>query len=131
MKITKHRFAVVLFNVLFLLHSLTFGASEEQVGGSWINGKWEGRPPIGGELTMTLTVDKDNQVQGTGFIRQGGNRPARPDVTGTVNGKSVSMETFFPGAFPQGRVHYDCILIAGDLQCRTQSGYKTTFKKVD
>ena len=62
MKISKQSVAGVLFNVLFLIASTTFAASEEQVGNSRLNGKWEGRPPLGGELTMTLTVENDNQI---------------------------------------------------------------------
>jgi hypothetical protein len=132
MKISKQSLAGALFNVLFLIVStaFTFAASEEQGGNSWLNGKWEGRPPIGGVLTMTLTVEKDNQVQGKGIIPQHGGR-AHPQVTGTVNGNRVTLETFFPDAFPQSVVHYDCTLRNNVLQCKTKSGYKTTFKKVD
>ena len=133
MKISKQSLAGVLFNVLSLIvaTAFTFGASEEQVGNSWLNGKWEGRPPAGGELTMTLTVEKDNQVRGTAVIPGGGRKGAHPDVTGTVKGNQVTLETFFPAAFPQSLVHYDCTLTNNALQCKTKSGYKTTFKKVD
>jgi hypothetical protein len=133
MKISKQLLAGVLFNVLFLIvaTAFTFGASEEQVGNSWLNGKWEGRPPAGGELTMTLTVERDNQVRGTAVIPGGGRKGAHPDVTGTVKGNHVTLETFFPAAFPQSRVHYDCTLTNDALQCKTKSGYKTTFRKVD
>lgn len=131
MQINKYLLATRLFTVVFLLTSGGWICAEERADSSWLNGKWEGPPPLGGELTMTLAVEKGNEVEGSGFIRQGGRKPARPDVTGTVNGNSVSLETFFPDAFPQARVHYDCTLIAGDLQCRTKNGYKTTFKKIE
>jgi hypothetical protein len=124
----KKLFFVVL--ILITFGALTFAASEEQVGNSWLNGKWEGRPPAGGELRMTLSVEKDNQVRGSGIIAEGGKRGAHPDVTGTVNGKHVTLETFFPSAFPEARVHYDCTFTNDALQCRTKSGYKTTFNKV-
>jgi len=132
MEINKQWLAGMLFSVLFLIGStsFSFGASDEPLGNTWLNGKWEGRPPIGGVLTMTLTVEKDNQVQGKGLIRQA-NKPAHPQVTGTVNGNEVTLETFFPDAFSQSAVHYDCRLMNEVLQCRTKSGYKTVFKKVD
>lgn len=129
MKISIQSLAGVLFNVLFLMVSFTVAASAEQVDNSWLNGKWQGRPPAGGELTMTLTVEKDNQVRGTGLIP--GRRGATPEVSGTVNGKEVVLETFFLSAFPQSVVHYDCTLANNALQCKTKSGYKTTIKKVD
>src|SRR5713226_798505 len=91
-----------LFFVILLLtvcSRFTFAASSEQVDTRWLNGKWEGRPPIGGELTMTLTVEKDNQVRGSAVIPEGGRRGAHPEVTGTVNGNRVTLETFFPSAF--------------------------------
>ena len=133
MKISKHSLPGVLFNVLFLILSsaFTFAASEEQLGNSSLNGKWEGRPPLGGELEMTLTVEKDNQIRGTAVIPGGGKKGAHPQVTGTVNGNQVTLETFFPSAMPQSLVHYDCTLANDALQCKTKSGYKTTFKKVD
>ena len=125
----KKLFFVVLLLIVF--GTVTFAASSEPVDASWLNGKWAGRPPAGGELTMTLNVEKDNQIRGSAVIPEGGRRGAQPDVTGTVKGKRVTLETFFPGAFPQARVHYDCTATNDALQCRTKSGYKTTFKKVE
>lgn len=130
MKIGRQSLAGALFNVLFLIAFTTLAASEEQGGNNWLNGQWEGRPPMGGELTMTLTVEKVNQVRGTAIIptaRHG----AQPDVTGTVEGKHVTLETFFPGAYPQSAVHYNCMAKNDVLQCRTKSGYQTTFKRVN
>jgi len=134
MKIKARSLAVVISNILFLFACSTFAvaASAEQADNSWLNGKWSGQPPAGGELTMTLSVEKDNQVSGSGLIPQGGSRDIHPQVSGSVNGKQVVLETFFPSAFPQGSVHYDCTLVNDALQCRTQKGnYKTTFKKID
>jgi hypothetical protein len=111
--------------------ALTQAASEEQIDNNWLNGKWEGRPPLGGELTMTLAVDKQNQIQGSAVIPGGGERGAHPQVTGSVKGKRVLLETFFPSARPQGSVHYNCIREDDALQCRTKSGYTTTFKRVE
>jgi hypothetical protein len=133
MKISKEVLPGVLVYVLFLIvfSTFTFGASEEPPVNSRLNGKWEGRPPEGGELTMTLTVEKDNQIRGTAIIPGGGRKGAHPDVTGTVNGNRITLETFFPSASSQARVHYNCTLANGVLQCRTKGGYRTTFKKVD
>jgi len=130
MNINKQSLIGALSSVLFLIASATLAASEEQGGNSPLNGQWEGRPPMGGDLTMTLTVEKDNQVRGTAIIPTAKNG-AHPDVTGTVNGNHVTLETFFPSAFPQSRVHYNCTLTNDALQCRTKTGYKTTFRKVD
>ncbi len=110
---------------------LTQAATEEQIDNNWLNGKWEGRPPLGGDLTMTLSVDKQNKIQGNGVIPGGGARGAHPQVTGSVKGKRVLLETFFPSSFPQGSVHYNCVRADDALQCRTKSGYTTTFKKVE
>ena len=110
---------------------LTHAASEEPTDNNWLNGNWEGRPPLGGELTMTLSVDKENHIQGTAVIPGGGAKGAHPQVTGTVKGSRVTLETSFPSARPQSRVHYNCTRADGALQCRTKSGYRTTFKKVE
>ena len=133
MKFTNQSRTVALFSVLFLIVSsaFTLAMSEEQVSNSPLHGKWEGRPPAGGELTMTLAVDKDNQIKGSGVIPGGGGKGAHPEVSGKVDGTRVTLETYFPSAHPQSRVHYDCTLAGDSLQCRTKSGYKTTFKKVE
>jgi len=125
----KNLFFVI--SLLIVFGGFTMAASSEPVDNTWLNGKWEGRPPVGGELTMTLTAEKDDQIRGTAAISEGGRRGAHPEVSGTVKGKRVTLETFFPGAFPQSRVHYDCTGTNDALQCRTKSGYKTTFKKVE
>ncbi len=133
MKIGIQLFAIVLFNVLFLIagSTLTPAASAEQADYSWLNGKWSGQPPAGGDLTMTLTVDKDNKIHGSGIIPVRGGREAHPEVSGTVKGKRVVLETFFQDPKVQGTVHYNCTFVDNALQCRTPKGYKTTFKKVD
>lgn len=133
MKIGLQSFAIVLCNVLFLIVGSTFtsAAGAEQADNSWLNGKWEGQPPEGGELTMTLSVDKDNKIRGSGIIPLRGGREAQPEVSGTVKGKQVVLETFFSEASVQRTVHYNCRFANNALQCRTKSGYKTTFKKVD
>lgn len=133
MKIGIQSFAIVLFNILFLIVGSTFtvAASAEQADNSWLNGKWSGQPPAGGDLTMTLTVDKDNKIHGSGIIPVRGGREAHPEVSGTVKGKQVVLETFFSEARVQRTVHYNCRFANNALQCRTAKGYKTTFKKVD
>lgn len=133
MKLCKPSLVKALATVISVIafSAFVFAASEEPADNNWLNGKWEGRPPAGGELTMTLAVDKDNQIQGTAVIPGGGTKGAKPQVSGKVNGIHVTLETFFPSARPQSRVHYDCTLARDALQCRTKSGYKTTFKKVE
>ncbi len=133
MKIGIQSFTIVFFNVLFLIacSTFSFAASAEQADNSWLNGKWSGQPPAGGELTMTLSVDKDNQVHGSGIIPVRGGREAHPEVSGTVKGKRVVLKTFFQDPKVQLTVHYNCRFVNNALECRTAKGYKTTFKKVD
>jgi len=133
MRISKKSLAGVLGSMLFVLvcGGFSFAESAEQADNSWLNGKWSGRPPEGGELTMTLSVEKDNQIHGSGLIPLKGGTAAHPDVSGSVKGKQVVLETFFSEARVQRGVHYTCRYADDALQCRTKSGYKTTFKKVD
>ncbi len=128
MKIGIQSFAGVL-SVMLLLLSNTFALAAAD--NSWLNGKWSGQPPEGGDLTMTLTVDKDNKIHGSGIIPVRGGREAHPDVSGSVKGKRVLLQTFFSDAKVQRTVHYNCTFADDALQCRTPAGYKTTFKKVD
>jgi hypothetical protein len=133
MKVSRQSVACALLNIFLLVGAASFAAGQDKPGNpasDWLNGKWDGQPPAGQELQMTLRVEKDNQVRGTGLIPEGGRKAAHPQVTGTVNGDQVTLETFFPSAFPRSIVHYDCTLIEGTLKCKTKSGYETTFRKV-
>ncbi len=133
MKINLQSLASVLGSMLLVLvcSTFSFAASAGQADYSWLNGKWSGQPPDGGDLTMTLTVDKDNKISGSGIIPVRGGREAHPEVSGSVKGKRVLLQTFFSEAKVQRTVHYNCTFADNALQCRTPAGYKTTFKKVD
>ncbi len=133
MKISRQSLAGVLGSMLFVLvyGAFSFAASAEPTDYSWLNGKWSGQPPEGGDLTMTLTVDKDNKIHGSGIIPLRGGTAAHPEVSGSVKGKRVLLQTFFSEARVQRTVHYNCTFADNALQCRTPAGYKTTFKKVD
>jgi hypothetical protein len=133
MKISKQLVAGALgiMLVVFLWSAFSFAASAEQADNSWLNGKWSGQPPEGGDLTMTLSVDKDNKIHGSGIIPVRGGREAHPEVSGSVKGKQVVLQTFFSDAKVQRTVYYNCRFADNALQCKTKAGYKTTFKKVD
>jgi hypothetical protein len=97
---------------------------------NWLNGKWSGRPPAGGDLQMTLRVENGNQIRGEGLVPGGGRRSAvHPHITGIVTGDKVTFDTNFP--LSQTTVHYNCTHADGVLQCKTKSSYETTFKKLD
>ncbi len=133
MKLIAQSLVVVFSSILlmFAFSALIFAADEGQADNSWLNGKWSGQPPAGGDLTMTISVDKDNKIHGSGIIPVRGGREAHPEVSGTVKGKQVVLETFFQDPKVQSTVHYNCRFVDNALQCRTPKGYKTTFKKVD
>ena len=80
---------------------------------------------------MDIHVDKDGQIKGTGLIPRGRNEAVHPQVTGSVKGKVVHLETFFASGFPQARVIYNCRPAGEELQCKTPSGFETTFKKTE
>lgn len=124
----------LLFGVSFFVLPSNFASGADQrsdISSDWLNGKWEGRPPAGGELKMDIHVEKDNAIKGTGLIPgKGRGDAAHPQVTGTIRGKVIHLETFFPSSFPQGKVVYNCKPAGQELQCRTPAGYETTFKKM-
>jgi hypothetical protein len=117
------------FFVLLGVFTSAIAATGDQADNAWLNGKWQGRPPLGGDMTMTLNVDQ-NEIHGSAIIPGKGKSP-QPDVKGSIKGKRVLIETFFPNRYPQGAVHYNCTRADENLDCKTKSGFATTFKKVD
>jgi hypothetical protein len=92
---------------------------------SWVNGKWAGLEEDGGNLTMDLKLVKNTEVQGLGLIPLGGRRSIQPTVFGTVDGKQVLLEL----KYPRRTANYQFIFNEGVLECSTQAGFKTTFRK--
>jgi hypothetical protein len=136
MKVSRQSFVCALLNIFLLVGAASFAAGQDKPGNpasDWLNGKWEGRPPAGGELQMTLRVENGNQVRGLGINPSGGRRSAgEPYITGSVIGKKVLLDTTFPMVRGgETKVHYDCTFTEGNLHCRTRSGYETTFKKLE
>lgn len=87
-----------------------------------LEGKWEGAPPKGGILELTLEVD-GKQITGKGRIR---GAQGKPSVSGTVDGGSVEFETYFHGT--HATVKYACSWEELDvLQCKTPAGFETSF----
>ena len=62
-----------------------------------LNGQWDGTPPQGGVLELTIEVIENNKIDGRGIIRGGGRKAARPSVSGQAEGKNVIIETLFSG----------------------------------
>jgi hypothetical protein len=61
----------------------------------WLNGKWSGPAPRGGELELDLKVVNDNQITGQSRIpRQGIKREPVRSVNGTVDGDKVHLELY-------------------------------------
>jgi hypothetical protein len=130
MKIRTQSAVWVLVSTLFLV---SFAAAQDKPGDpeyTWLNGKWSGQPPAGGDLQMTLRVENGNQIKGEGLVPGGGRRSAvHPFITGAVIENKVTLDTNFP--MRQSNVHYDCTYKDAVLQCRTRTGYETTFKKLE
>ena len=133
---SKRMFYIGLAVALFW--SIAIALAQEQTPKadySWLNGKWEGAPPLGGTMQMELTVDKGNHVKGSGHIVQRGSRlnpQATRQIEGTVNGNKVEFEFF--GA--NGTVKYVLTFVDGELRGTgenpNQKGpVETTFKKVN
>jgi hypothetical protein len=61
---------------------------------SWLNGTWEGTPPLGGQMRMELQVVSGNQVKGSGFIVQTKGRTNTRPIEGTVDGDKVELSYF-------------------------------------
>lgn len=132
MKICRPSFIQVVLFLLLLVGLNTFALAQEQSPGAdytWLNGKWAGTPPAGGELQMDLKVVNGNKIQGDGFIPGGGRRSGgRPSITGTVDGNKVVLETYFPES--QRRVVYRCLFKEDVLQCSTGPKFHTTFSRL-
>jgi hypothetical protein len=91
-----------------------------------LSGRWEGKPPRDGTLELNLNV-KDGKIDGEGRIRLGGRKSVNAAVSGSVEGNKVSFQT----QFPQTTVTYNCVWDNADaLQCKTRTGYETTFTRV-
>jgi hypothetical protein len=135
MKVSRQSFVCALLNIFLLVGYSSFAAGEDKPGNpayNWLNGKWAGRPPAGGEMEMTLTVENGNQIRGQGLVPGGGRRSAvHPFITGTVNDDKVTLETRFPMSPSQSTVNYSCTFRENVLHCRARSGYETTFKKLE
>jgi hypothetical protein len=72
--------------------------AQEKPGNSeyaWLNGKWSGPAPAGGELELDLQVINDNQITGQSRVPRGGSKrdPVRT-VSGTVEGDKVHLELY-------------------------------------
>ncbi|HEV8344548.1 MAG TPA: hypothetical protein VGR30_19500 [Candidatus Binatia bacterium] len=120
---------LIVFSTLFLSLSCTSAAAQESGNPaySWVNGKWTGPAPGGGELEMDLRLINDNQVAGSGQIRgAGGAKGYRPVITGIVKGERVTLDLRNPNS--GNNVKLELSLVDGTLK-GTRKGEEVVFKK--
>lgn len=58
----------------------------------WLNGKWRGLAPSGGELMLGLQVVNANEVVGSATIE--GTHIAPAKISGSVNGEKVELSAY-------------------------------------
>jgi hypothetical protein len=117
---------VIVVALIMLLTTVISAQELQKTDYRWLNGKWSGQPPLGGTLEMTLRIE-GNQISGNGLIRAPKRGQAHPDITGRVEGETITISTHFPKG--QATTTYRCTAVEGDLHCKTTSGYETVFKK--
>jgi len=112
---TKTILLSVLAAVIFGTTAILFAQEQAtKADYNWLNGKWEGTPPLGGNMQKELRVDKGNQFKGSGHIVHGGSRhQATRQIEGTVNGDKVELEFFG---------HYGTVKYVFDICRRRASG---------
>lgn len=99
---------------------------------SWLNGKWEGNPPLGGQVQMELQVVKGNLVKGSGrIVQSGARRQNTRQIEGTIDGNKVELSYFGERV----TVKYDLTFVDGALigtgtNPDQPAPVKTTFKKI-
>jgi hypothetical protein len=121
-----------LGTIILALCALAFAGAQEKPGNpryDWLNGKWSGSAPTGGELELDLKVVNENQISGQSRIpRAAAKREAVRTVTGSVEGETVHLELYQAktGATQKWSfVHKDGILRA------TRKGEEFVFKKAN
>ena len=115
--------------ITLLLFGILYASAQEQVKPdySWVTGKWTGPVQGGGNVTMDLNLVNGTEVRGLGQIPAGGSKLSKPIVHGTIDGKQVVLELYYPGTHAEE--NYQCNFNEGNLECSTKAGFKTTFKK--
>jgi hypothetical protein len=121
--------AVLVFCLILSLTGLGYSQDIQNTDYSWLNGKWSGRPPLGGDLQMTLKVE-GQKISGTGMIPTAQGR-AVTDVSGGIDRNNITISTYFPPPYGgQVTVIYHCRALEGALNCTTGKGFKTVFRKL-
>jgi hypothetical protein len=95
--IAYHRLVVsaLLSSCLILVATGSLGAQEKPGNPTydWLNGKWSGPAPLGGELQLELRIVDDDRVVGHSRVpRAGSKQPFTGNITGKVNGDRVDLE---------------------------------------
>jgi hypothetical protein len=123
-------FALVFITSLVSSVAIAPGQGLNQNYG-WLNGTWEGRPPLGGTMRMELQVVNGNQVKGSGFIDQPGRKRVNRPVEGTVDGDKVEI-SFFGGRDTAKFVltFVDGALTGTGINSGQAAPVETTFRKL-
>jgi hypothetical protein len=97
---TRRRLALLVVMTGFILTAsgLPPALSQEKPGNpayDWLNGKWYGRAPGGGELELQLRVLNGNEITGHSRIpRAGAKRDVTKSISGSVDGDKVRLELY-------------------------------------
>lgn len=131
----RSRLSVGLLCSLFIVTAVASVAlSQDQAPKTdytWLNGKWEGMPPAGGQLQIELQVTNGNQVKGSGrIVRGGGKNPASRSIEGTVNGDKVEL-TWFGNETVKYLLTYVDGALTGTGTRPGETAVETTFKKLN
>jgi len=120
----------------FLIALSAFVSAQDQPPSpthSWLNGKWVGQFPTGGEIELTLQVVHGNQIKGSGRIGRA-RRPIRTVVTGAVDEGQVKLVSYNP--FSRTTTQFLLSLVNGVLTGKgfapdDTEGVEVTFTKLD
>lgn len=126
--------SLVLMPFLFALSAFVLAQDQPpRPTHSWLNGKWVGQFPTGGEIELTLQVVHGNQVKGSGRVKRS-RRPIRTVVTGTVDEGEIKLVSYDP--LSRTTTQFLLSLVNGVLTGRgfapdDAEGVEVTFTKLD
>jgi len=122
--------AIIVMACLLITWQSAYAQEAEKAGDPehhWLNGKWSGPAPLGGELQLELQVVNDNKVTGKSRIPMGGSkRSPSGSIQGTVDGDRVNLEISYPKSTQNWR-----FLRKDQTLAATRKGEEVVFKKVE
>lgn len=117
---------------IFGVHGLPV-ASAEEYNPSELTGKWEGTPPLGGQLTIDIEVSPSGQIKGRGripVVTPGGMSTIPLNVRGKVEDRKVNIVYWYSGN--GATVRFVCSWVEKNaLNCITRNKkHETEFKRL-